>query len=1220
MSNRDLVAALSVVHVASPFILAATTFSLMPAHPAPAMPGSPTPITSVVTQVLTPRRPLILTLLSLAAGTYFLDGAFVILRAVLTGHWDPRGVLLVHPMAAPLLGLVAFGGLAILGTWKDIKGYDVWSTRRVKVFVIVAVLLEVLQVVLLGLSGVLNAPTGEPPHIPEKPTYPAWLTSPFISLALSLLRLIVLLPLYPTLTHPYKSYVPTHVANDNDLPDSPESTSLLASPIDGPGPSSNGLSPYGTFNRNDTLHVKNQPSIPSMTSRAQTPAPPDTGAAPLKPNARSKDVEPSLHDMGPRLRRLIPYLWPSGVPKLQALAGICIFILVIGRLVNVALPFTMKGLVAMFSNYQEGPHPSPWPLLFLFAGLKFLQGSGGLNAIRDTLWAPVMQFSDRRMSQLSFDHLLNLSFSFHMHRKTGEILRVLDRGAAINHIFEMILFQIVPTLLDIGIALGVLLYSFDWTLSVVVLVVMVAYITASIVITSWRTRLRRQMNERDVVTRGIHADCLLNYETIKYFGGEQHEGERYREALRQYQILEYKVMVSLNLLNLVQNFIISVGLLVGCVLVVAQVVKGQAGADDFVFFTTYLAQLYGPLNSLGYIYRTINTNLVDTERLMKLLDEPTEVNDKPGAPDLVVTEGEIEFDNVYFSYDHRITALNGISFKVPKGSSVALVGESGSGKSTILRLLYRFYDLGEGEGRILIDGQDIRDVTQQSLRKAIGVVPQDSILFNNEIGYNIGYGKLGAEQHEIENAARAAQMHDRILGFPDGYATKVGERGVRLSGGEKQRVSIARTFLKNAPILLLDEATSALDTSTEKDIQKALQNLAKGRSSLSIAHRLSTIAAADLILVLKDGQIVEQGSHRELLAQGGMFASMWAEQITADEDGETAMLDDRSASSSKGAMNGYIVDMPTTVAPLETEMHEKGLPTAPEPEFEILPRTVALGESPPPVAGDLVEPIPPKEEESSPTPAPAPQVEPSVNEEPVASEPTPAPTPAPAPAPALSAPSVPPSKEVAPTETPAAAPAETPKPAEAAPATPTKASAQSKTSPARPTVQLAFPSSPPVAFPSSSTATSPAVAFPSDNASVHSSTHRRGQSTETAPGQVTFDESTSARAETPDPTSETKRKRISSQNFQRLARRISISRKGSSGSAGPPREGSFASVVANAMRVAGGGGSKDEGSSAAREGEGSATASLSSGTERRKTKKRKEPKESPKDEQAKAKK
>ncbi|KAG6832499.1 hypothetical protein H0H87_001424 [Tephrocybe sp. NHM501043] len=716
---------------------------------------------------------------------------------------------------------------------------------------------------------------------------------------------------------------------------------------------------------------------------------------------------------------------------------------------------------------------SPWPFLFAYVGLRFLQGSGGLAAVRDSLWAPVMQYSDREMSQLSFDHLLNLSFAWHTRRKTGEILRVLDRGAAINHTFELILFNIIPTFIDILIALIAFVVVFQWSLAAVIFLVMFAYVAASVKLTQWRTRIRRQMNERDVVTRGIHTDCLLNYETVKYFGGEEHEGERYQNAMREYQALEYKVIISLNLLNMIQNLIITFGLLIGAMMVALRVTNGESDAGSFVVFITYLAQLYGPLNQLGYIYRSMNQSLVDTEKLLALLSEPTEVNDKPNAPDLIVHDGEIEFENVNFSYDGRTTALHGVSFKVPKGGSVALVGESGAGKSTILRLLYRFYDLGEGEGRILIDGQDIRDVTQKSLRQAIGVVPQDSVLFNSSISYNIGYGKFGSSPDEIEAAAKSAQMHDRIVSFPDGYETKVGERGIRLSGGEKQRVAIARTLLKNPPILLLDEATSALDTSTEKDIQKALQNLVKGRSSLSIAHRLSTIASADLILVLKDGQIVEQGSHKELLALDGMFASMWADQVSASDD--RISLDD---ASTKKEVSGYsaveeseaqaeleaiaALEAPETVPPTDTLVAEAETDIAPHAET------------------DLVD-FP-----SDPTPA----VEPVVSEQ------------------EESAPSSPPIHSPIPI-TPVIAPLAFPSSEEPEPELPV------------PEIQSQLETPQPERI---STPQTPAVSFP-----AHLTTPP-------------------SRTGTPDPESEPKRKRISSQNFQRLARRISLTTRRQSSS------------------------------------------------------------------------
>jgi len=471
----------------------------------------------------------------------------------------------------------------------------------------------------------------------------------------------------------------------------------------------------------------------------------------------------------------------------------------------------------------------------------------------------------------------------------------------------------------------------------------------------------------------------------------------------------------------------------------------------------------------------VNQSLVDTEKLLKLLNEPTEVNDKPNAPDLIVENGEIEFENVNFSYDGRTTALNGVSFKVPKGSSVALVGESGAGKSTILRLLYRFYDLKEGEGRILIDGQDIRDVTQKSLRKAIGVVPQDTVLFNASISYNIGYGKLDSSPGEIQEAAKSAQMHDRVVTFPDGYNTIVGERGVRLSGGEKQRVAIARTLLKNPPILLLDEATSALDTSTEKDIQKALQNLVQGRSSLSIAHRLSTIASADIILVLKDGQIIEQGNHKELLALDGVFASMWADQISLDGDQAIFPGD----SNVKEEVTGYSAE------PSESALVENDLVESPAP---ILEQSAALIET-----SDVGS-------ESLPVTETMPASGPESAEPTAASEPA-----------AVTFPTSEPTADVA-----------------------------------FPSADTELPSGP--ELPSSS-ATSAPLAFP---ASPDSDTPAQ-QPERPGPVGVTFGtnlNSPPSRSGTPDPEAEPKRKRISSQNFQRLARRISLTtrRQGSSSS------------------------------------------------------------------------
>ncbi|GJJ06282.1 hypothetical protein Clacol_000473 [Clathrus columnatus] len=844
------------------------------------------------------------------ASTYFLDGALIVAHAILGGVWEGSSAQWRYLEISDVLGLIVFAGLAALGTWKDVNGVEVWTRTRVKIFALLALAVDITQMALLATSiSFLNEDADGPLKRLNLPN-----TTHF---GLVVLRVIFLLILTVGLYYPRVSYLPA----SRNVEEANPSTGLLQ-------PSTS--SQYGTFTPHSITRTHTPSPLDGTPSSAnpQVNPPKPSAPGPLKPSKEINE-DPSWRELAQRLSKLAPYLWPKKDKGLQFLAGLCIVLLGIGRIVNLLLPITLGEVVSALEQHSSptsGPLSSTlWPALIVYVVLRFLQSPGGLPALRDTLWAPVMQYSDREMSQLSFDHLLNLSLAFHTRRKTGEVLRILDRGASINHILELLLFNIGPIFLDAIVALVFFFYLFGWPLAAVIFAVMTAYVYASVILTKWRTKLRRRMNERDVISRGIHTDCLLNYETVKYFNGEQHEGQRYQDAIRQYQALEYRVMspvVKPVKLGAKPNFctklsrwllhpLISAGVLVGSLLVAFQILDGKLDVNGvpmtsshFIVFITYLAQLYGPLNSLGYIYRAINQNLVDTERLMKLLDEPPEVQDKPNAPDLEVTTGEIEFDNVNFSYDGRVRALNGVSFTVPKGSSVALVGESGSGKSTILRLLYRFYDLKDGEGRILIDGQDIREVTQQSLRRAIGVVPQDSVLFNASIAYNIGYGRFGATPTEIQVAAQAAQMHERVLSFPDGYDTTVGERGVRLSGGEKQRVAIARTLLKNPPILLLDEATSALDTSTEKDIQKALQNLVKGRSSLSIAHRLSTIAAADIILVLKDGQIVESGNFRDLLAQGGVFAAMWEDQVSAEEAAEIVNKSDIHNQN----VSGYVVN------------------------------------------------------------------------------------------------------------------------------------------------------------------------------------------------------------------------------------------------------------------------------------------------------------------------
>ncbi|KAF9264231.1 hypothetical protein L218DRAFT_1029037 [Marasmius fiardii PR-910] len=1027
-----------------PVLLAAVSLSLL----GPSPPPTPSPITSIVVAQRVPRRAFILLFLSLIAFLYLFDGLTFVIFAVIHKKWHAETGLEINTVA----GLVAFSGLATLGSWKDVHGVEIWDLRRLKLAVTLSTAADVALVILLGLDA---RRAGSLSTLPIEQ---------LLHLVFPILRLIFLLPLLFVISSPRVTYLPVESNAEEDFgvpsllhpPAAQPSTGLLAVPT-------SEQNKYGTFRSARSSYSQTTPS-----TRAPTPTPSHSKVIIDKPEIA---LEPSWKELWRRLSRLSPYLWPKKSRSLQFVASLCLCIVATGRFVNYVQPLVYGQLVRIFEGTSQRPI---WAVLTFFVILRFLQGSGGLAALRDALWAPVMQYSDQQMSLLSFNHLLNLSFAFHTRRKTGEILRVLDRGAAINRTFELLLFNIIPTFIDIAVVLVAFCVHFEWILGLVTFVVLFAYVLASVVLTQWRTRIRRQMNERDIITRGIHTDCLLNYETVKYFGGEDHEAARYQDAIHQYQTLEYQVIISLNLLNLVQNFIIASaryftsGLLVGSIIVARHIIANELDSSDFVVFITYLGQLYTPLNQLGSVYRSVNQSLIDTEKLLKLLNEPTEVNDIPNAPDLLVQDGEIEFDNVSFSYDDRTTALNGVSFKVPKGSSVALVGESGSGKSTILRLLFRFYDLAEGQGRILIDGKDIREVTQKSLRQAIGVVPQDSVLFNTSIAYNIGYGKFGASQDEIEIAAKSAQMHDRIMSFPDGYDTVVGERGVRLSGGEKQRVSIARTLLKNPPILLLDEATSALDTSTEKDIQKALQNLMLGRSSLSIAHRLSTIASADIILVLKDGQIVERGNHKELLALEGIFASMWADQVSASEDQAVSI-------HSKPELSGYHLGSASIKA------------------ASVLESTHPRGDE---SAQDHGSMVPPPVEKDTPTGTDA-------NNEPAVAFP----------------------------------------PSEPAVESRDAPSVKDSTAVASDAPDGSVPTLTPIAFPASSDATSPATPASPPSQGV------KFEETETPP-----------RTGTPDPDAEPKRKRISSQNFQRLAKRMSISTR---------RQGSVSSMIPGLKRDGG---------------------------------------------------
>jgi ATP-binding cassette subfamily B protein len=509
-----------------------------------------------------------------------------------------------------------------------------------------------------------------------------------------------------------------------------------------------------------------------------------------------------------------------------------------------------------------------------------------LTQVRDGLFAKVAMHAVRRLAIQTFEHMHRLSLRFHLERKTGGLTRVLERGReGIEELSRLVVLTLIPTVLELALVLGMLAYEFDWLYSAVVLVMIVVYLAYTYQATQWRISIRQKMNESDTDANTKAVDALLNYETVKYFGSEAREAARYDRSMEGYEKSSTQTYTSLAVLNSGQAVIFTIGMTIVMILAVRDIVAGQASIGSFVLVNAMLVQLYIPLNFMGMLYREIKQALIDIDDMFEILERDPEIEDRPGALPLQVSRGDIRFENVRFAYVAEREILKGISFEVPAGHTVAIVGPSGAGKSTISRLLFRFYE--PTAGRILIDGQDIGSVQQASLRSAIGMVPQDTVLFNDTIGYNVEYGRAGASPEEVREAARLAQI-DRFIGLlPEGYETPVGERGLKLSGGEKQRVAIARTILKGPPILVLDEATSALDSFTEKEIQDALDRVSRGRTTLVIAHRLSTVIGADEIIVLDKGQIAERGTHGDLLARGGIYAAMWNRQRQADEARET---------------------------------------------------------------------------------------------------------------------------------------------------------------------------------------------------------------------------------------------------------------------------------------------------------------------------------------------
>ncbi|XP_037618336.1 ATP-binding cassette, sub-family B (MDR/TAP), member 6a isoform X1 [Sebastes umbrosus] len=616
---------------------------------------------------------------------------------------------------------------------------------------------------------------------------------------------------------------------------------------------------------------------------------------------RTEENQSTWQGFRKKVRMLVPYMWPRGNIYLQLLVLFCLTLLGIERAINVFVPIYYKNIV---NELTDG---SSWRTLSttvcIYVLLKFMQGggagaSGFISNLRSFLWIRVQQFTNRVVQVRLYAHLHALSLRWHLGRKTGDVLRSIDRGtSSINSLLSYIVFSIIPTMADIVISIIYFITYFNAWFGLIVFVCMAMYLTLTIIITEWRTKYRRDMNQQDNNAKSRAVDSLLNFETVKYYNAENYEVGRFEDAILKYQVSEWKTQASLAFLNQTQNLIIGSGLLAGSLLCAYFVTEGKFQVGDFVLFGTYIIQLYTPLNWFGTYYRMIQNSFIDMESMFKLFEEEEEVKDEVNAGSLQYKLGKVEFENVYFSYTNGKEILKDVSFTVLPGQTVALVGPSGSGKSTIMRLLFRFYDVQGGS--ISIDGQDISKVKQRSLRAHIGVVPQDTVLFNDTIRDNIRYGRISASDQEVEEAALAADIHDKIMTFPEGYDSQVGERGLKLSGGEKQRVAIARTILKAPQIILLDEATSALDTQTERNIQASLAKVCANRTTVVVAHRLSTIIGADQILVISDGHIAERGRHEELLVKGGLYSDMWMIQQQAQDSDSSSDTEAKDITSEK---------------------------------------------------------------------------------------------------------------------------------------------------------------------------------------------------------------------------------------------------------------------------------------------------------------------------------
>ncbi|CAI6334926.1 unnamed protein product [Periconia digitata] len=634
--------------------------------------------------------------------------------------------------------------------------------------------------------------------------------------------------------------------------------------------------------------------------------PPNTGEAPPAWSRPTGAPSRSWWEYLKGYRVFFPYLWPSKDRRLQILVIVCFLIVLVQRFINLLVPKQIGKLVKALSDPTEGGSPSKQIVIYIF--LRFIQGNNGLlGAMRSVLWIPVSQYSYRELSVAAFEHVHSLSLDFHLGKKTGEVLSALGKGSSVNTFLEQVTFQVAPMLLDLAVAVGYFLVDYDAYYALVLSIVTFWYIYLTIRMAQWRAEIRREMVNADRDSDAVKNDSMVSYETVKYFNAEAYEFNRYRNAVKKFQVAEHQVNFSLNLMNVSQNTVFMLGLLVTCFIAAYQVTTGEMGVDKFVELVTYMGQLQAPLNFFGTFYRMIQSAMINSERMLELFKEQPTVVDTPHAEQLLSCQGHLRFNDVHFAYDDRKPALQGLDFDCPPGTTTAFVGESGGGKSTVFRLLYRFYNIMSGS--IQLDGYDVEDLTIDSVRSHIGVVPQDTVLFNETIMYNLKYANQDASDEDVYEACRAASIHDKIMSFPDQYATKVGDRGLRLSGGEKQRVAIARTILKNPRIIMLDEATAALDTETEQHIQEAFTTLAEGRTMLIIAHRLSTVTHADQILVLNKGKVVERGTHEDLLERNGQYASMWKKQIRAQRAAEQArVLKDKAERLRRASKDGTTID------------------------------------------------------------------------------------------------------------------------------------------------------------------------------------------------------------------------------------------------------------------------------------------------------------------------